>query len=180
MRTSTAELAIASNREAVRDWSHTSQDRLIEPPTEAERSSVVWQQVSERFIFFYRGAILYRRLYYLLRVGVLTAGALVPLFALNGTANEVTAACGFTIVIFEGLQQLFRAHETWIRHCTTAETLRREAFSYIARAGPYARVEDPMRCLAERVDHVISQENVGWSRAEQASESKGTGGKANE
>ena len=73
---------------------------------------------------------------------------------------------GATIVVFEGLQQLFQFQQNWVSYRSTAEQLKHEKFLFTARAGPYAAVARPEGLLAERVEGLVSQEHSAWTSSQ--------------
>jgi Protein of unknown function (DUF4231) len=60
-------------------------------------------------------------------------------------------------------QQVFQFHPNWITYRATAETLRQNAFLYVARVGPYASAESRRDQLAEVVRDITAKENASWT-----------------
>ena len=146
--------------------------RLPDPPDEAVRNSVAWQELQRSFMFFHRNAGANRLGYLALRTTVLVAGALVPIVALATSRQTVVAGLGAVIVVAEGLAQLTQVHDHWVRYRHTAEALRREAIAFASNAGAYGSGElSGDQRLAIRILDLEAEENSAWEetvRAERA------------
>lgn len=92
----------------------------------------------------------------------IATAALIPFSAGAGAPAVVTGGLGILVVILEGLQQLNQFQHNWITYRSTCEALKHEKYLYLAKAGPYATVEDAHALLAERVESLISQEHAKW------------------
>ena len=66
-------------------------------------------------------------------------------------------------MVLESVQQLFQFHSNWTHYRSTAEALKHEKFLYLAHAGAYAHVAEPLALLAERVEGRVSQEHAAWA-----------------
>jgi hypothetical protein len=64
-----------------------------------------------------------------------------------------------TVVVFEELQHLFQFQHNWISYRSTCE---HEKYLWLAKAGPFADIENPDVILADRVESLISQEHAKW------------------
>jgi hypothetical protein len=69
-------------------------------------------------------------------------------------------------VAAEGIQQLGRYHDNWLRFAQAGEALKREKYLYLVGAGDYANSDDPDRLLAERIEETISRETGSWAATE--------------
>lgn len=88
---------------------------------------------------------------------------LVTIFGVEGVLlGQVTAILGLAILIVEGLQQLNQYQSNWITYRSTCESLKREKYLYLGKAGPYAGIADPIPLLADRIEGLISQETANW------------------
>jgi hypothetical protein len=102
-----------------------------------------------------------------LKVGTISAAALIPVIAKVSGMSSVTAGLGVLIVILEGLQQLNQYHANWIAYRSTCEGLKHEKFLYLARADIYATASDPHGLLAERIEASVSQEHAKWASSQE-------------
>jgi hypothetical protein len=91
------------------------------------------------------------------------ASGLVPIAALT-VSGWATAVIGAVAVVLEGLQQLNQWQHNWITYRSTCEALRHEKYSYIARSGSYAGLndEEAKKTLVERVESLVSTEHAKW------------------
>jgi hypothetical protein len=97
------------------------------------------------------------------------AGALVPFGAgIESIPWPVTGSLGGAIVVLEGVQQLFRFHDNWVRYRATTEAMTREKYLYGAHAGGYATAADPRALLAERIEALTAQEASAWATLQQS------------
>jgi hypothetical protein len=101
-------------------------------------------------------------------IQLITAG-LIPLLAIFSIpySDRVTAVLGLVILVVEGLQQLNQYQTNWISYRSTCEALRHEKYLFLAGAGPYAKVEQALPLLADRIEGLISQEHAKWLSAQQ-------------
>ncbi len=104
----------------------------------------------------------------------LVAAGIIPLIGVFGIpgSEKVTAVLGLIILVVEGLQQLNQYQANWIGYRSTCEALRHEKYLFLALAGPYAKIDQPLALLADRIEGLISQEHAKWiSAQEQAGKS---------
>ena len=76
------------------------------------------------------------------------------------------------VAIGAALLQTFQYHENWINYRTTRETLAKEIHYYNAKLFGYEEAEDPEALFVERVEAVISRENICWIYVQKAKEEK--------
>jgi hypothetical protein len=74
----------------------------------------------------------------------------------------VVSVIGVIIVVIEGWLGLTKYHEHWIEYRSICETLRHEKYMYLTRTGVY-ETDNPFKLLVERVESIISKENVNWA-----------------
>jgi hypothetical protein len=110
-------------------------------------------------------------LFKMLKAVVIACAALIPLLSgLQVTPPWLTGSVGALIAVLEGLQQLNQYQQNWIRYRSTCESLKREKYLYLAKAGPYAGVSDAHALLAERIESLGSQEEAKWVSAQEKPE----------
>jgi hypothetical protein len=101
-----------------------------------------------------------------LRGLVISLSASIPFFVgfISDFAffKEIVSIIGVTIVIIEGRLSLTKYHENWIEYRSICETLRHEKYMYLTKTGVYD-IENPFKVLVERVESIISIENVNWA-----------------
>jgi hypothetical protein len=130
------------------------------------QSDPVLTYLDEQIVWYDRAAARAQVAFRAGKMVALMAAAAVPFCALLGAPAALTAGMGALIAVLEGMQQLFRFHETWLNSRSACEALRRERFLYTAGAGPYA---EPARAgrpaatvLAERVAALTIEEHAKW------------------
>src|SRR5215217_417038 len=101
-----------------------------------------------------------------LKVTQIVVAAAIPVSAAAGASTAVAGGLGASIVVMEGLQQLFQFQQNWVAFRGTAEALKHEKFLFLADAGPYAGAERAPALLAERVESLVSQENAAWASSQ--------------
>ena len=104
-----------------------------------------------------------------LKVTQIVVAAAIPVSAAAGASTAVAGGLGASIVVMEGLQQLFQFQQNWASYRTTAESLKHEKYLFLSRAVPFSDVADPDALLAERVEGLVSQEHAAWSSAQASS-----------
>jgi hypothetical protein len=100
------------------------------------------------------------------RTEVILATA-IPL--ISGIASKieflpiVVGLLGASIAVIEGFLNIGKYHENWIEYRSICETLKHEKYMFFAKAGVYVG-ENPFQMLVERIESVISHENVNWAQ----------------
>jgi len=103
----------------------------------------------------------------------IVAAALIPFLAALHVADThpyvkttlaiTTALLGVLITILEGTLQLSQYQQLWITSRSACEALNHEKYLYSAKAGDYAKANEPAVLLAERVETITLQENAKWA-----------------
>jgi hypothetical protein len=105
-----------------------------------------------------------RNLYHGIKALQVLAAALVPV--LTNLLDERTAwmisALAVFVVVAEGLQQLGRFQQNWVRYSLAGEALKREYRLYESRAGDYSDIRNPYKLLAERLEQVLQADASSW------------------
>jgi hypothetical protein len=111
-----------------------------------------------------------QRRFKVLKAIQLIAAAAIPVAATFDADVAVAAVLGGLIVVVEGFQQLNQYQQNWMLYRSNAEALKHEKYLFLARAGPYARSENGVALLADRIEGLISQEHAKWVSARQETE----------
>lgn len=92
--------------------------------------------------------------------------ALIPVLSIYSQdfiqITWMIAVSGALITIIESLLNISKYHENWIEYRRICETLRHEKYMYLTKTGVY-NVEDSFPFLVERVESIISKENLNWA-----------------
>jgi hypothetical protein len=126
-------------------------------------SGHAWTRLEDQLRWYDRKSVHHKRWFHCLKVAQIVIAAAIPVIAAGGGSVAVAGGFGATIVVLEGLQQLFQFQQNWISYRSTHEALKHEKFLYAARAGPYADIDRPDALLAERVEYLVSEEHAGWA-----------------
>ncbi|ART74886.1 hypothetical protein B4U37_01965 [Sutcliffiella horikoshii] len=98
---------------------------------------------------------------------VIIISASIPLFV--GFIAEakvwatIVGTLGVIIAGIEGWLSLSKYHENWIEYRSICETLKHEKYMFLTKTGVYNGIEDPFKYFVERVESIISKENVNWA-----------------
>lgn len=109
-----------------------------------------------------------------LKVVQMVMAGVIPLSAAFTPPPWLTPCLGAAVVMIEGVQGLYQFNTLWSTYRATCEALKHEKYLFLAAAGPYRGVEDPLVTLAERVESLVSQEHAKWVRGRQSEEEAST------
>src|SRR4051794_1827482 len=144
--------------------------RTIEPASDTDDAppptpptAPAWERLETQIEWYDKRSNRDQRWFKRLKVLQIVTAAGIPVAAAAGVEPDVIGGGGALIVILEGLQQLQQYQQNWTTYRSTCERLKHEKYLFAARAGPYARVEDPEARLAERVEGLVSQEHAAWA-----------------
>jgi hypothetical protein len=140
-------------------------DHLPQPADPAERADVLWQELDAYFQWYGRAATSTRLSYQVIKVAVLVIGAAVTVLAAIRASSVLTAALAASVVVLEGILQLFQLQSNWITYRGTAEAMRQQAFLYVAQVAPYADTQTRRERLAEFMAGITATESAGWASA---------------
>ncbi len=90
--------------------------------------------------------------------------ASIPIASVGISNDILTAALGTGVVVLEGIQGFYQYGNLWTSYRSTCEALKHEKYLFLANAGPYRRVSEPLVTLAERLESLVSQEHAKWVR----------------
>jgi len=133
-----------------------------------------WERLEDQLTWYDRKAQHHRERFQRLKVVQIVVAAAIPVTAGAGASAWITGSLGASIVVVEGLQQLFQFQQNWTGYRSTAEALKREKHLYLARAGPYAEAARTDALLAERVEGLVAQEHAAWSSTQADARAAGT------
>jgi hypothetical protein len=147
----------------------------VHPPDPAPNPAPVPSQADLELAgamgFYDRSAGRAKLWYQGLRVMTLVLAASIPVVAALDGSTIITAILGSSIVVIEGLQQLFQFHERWVGYRKTWNILDHERRMYEGGAGPYDGAANPGKLLNERMTNILSSENTDWVASASSSES---------
>jgi Protein of unknown function (DUF4231) len=157
----------------------TEPESAAEPTGPPAREAIVLGRIGERADFFFRHGAKARVAYRGFKVASLVAGTAVTTAAALGGPRLLTALFGASVILSEGIQQLWGFHERWVRYISAGTLLRREVGLYRVGAGHYAGDPDSACSqLAERAETIMHEELSKFMTVEREVEARLPGGHA--
>jgi hypothetical protein len=98
---------------------------------------------------------------WLKRIEILFATS-IPVLTTISPNMIIISVLGGSIAFIEGWLTLSKYHENWIEYRSICELLRQEKFMFLTKSGVYTS-EHSLKYLVERVESIISKENVNWA-----------------
>lgn len=92
----------------------------------------------------------------------ITFATSIPVIASIFPSTTVISILGGGIALIEGWLTLSKYHENWIEYRSICELLKQEKYMYLTNSGVYIN-ERSLNYLVERVESIISKENVNWA-----------------
>lgn len=107
-----------------------------------------------------------QRIYKLLKTVEIVFAALIPFlvtFVSSGFSyiKAIVGILGISITIISGILALYRFQENWLDFRTTAESLKREKFLFLARVNIY-NSDNALPLFVQRIEDLMSKENTRW------------------
>jgi Protein of unknown function (DUF4231) len=116
-------------------------------------------------------AVRCKRRYLRMRAFTVTAGGIVPVLvnvepSINAVVGypimkAVITVVGLLVVVSVSMESVYHYREQWKNYRSTEQLLGREQFEFLAKIGPYERLEGEaaFRLFVERIENAISSEN---------------------
>jgi len=106
-----------------------------------------------------------QKIYKLLQLIIIILTAITPILILQREyyINIIAAVLAIIVAISAGSQKAFNYQENWINYRTTCEVLKKEYFFYTNKVQGYENAVNPEGLFIERVESIISKENVYWT-----------------
>ena len=126
-----------------------------------------WFRLEGQRSYYSARAARYQDTYKHIKMGLIGLSASIPLLAFLPPQNVgpwIVAAAGIVIAVLEAMLLLNQYGPLWVKYRGTAESLKRERWLLLARAGEYAGLADDsaLRLLAERVEALLDVEHREW------------------
>ena len=137
----------------------------------------ILQRMEDQIVWYDRKSATNQRAYKRIKMIVIASAALIPFLTGLSVPYEkwIVGGLGVLIAVMEGVLQLNQYPRNWIAYRATCDALQHEKYLYLAGGGPYAGVAASHALLAERVESLISQENVKWATQQQQDKRAATG-----
>lgn len=108
-----------------------------------------------------------KKCFHLSRILIILTSASIPIisyFLIADTWTKVIIICvSVFITATESINNLMKFNEHWIEYRTISETLKKEKYMYENKAGIYNDTNNDFPYFVERIESIISQENVNWA-----------------
>ena len=138
---------------------------MAEPESDAaKREQHALGRLDDQSAWYDRRSTLNRRFYQFVKILIITSAATIPVLTTAGIPHgpPIAAGMGVLIAIFQGIQQLNQYQSNWANYRIAAEALKHEKSYYLAHAGPYAKADDRVALLTERMEELIAKETEKW------------------
>lgn len=126
------------------------------------------QRLDEQIEWYNQKSLSNQRWYKRFKKTEMTLSALIPIIMVFWSdaflAKLFIALAGGTVAVLSGIHGLYNFHENWIEYRSTSEILKHEKYMYVTHSGAYANISNRFQFLVERVESIISHENINWSQ----------------
>jgi len=99
------------------------------------------ERLEDQIKWYDRKSTLHKKYFNVLKVVAIVAAAAIPFLAAmrlgEALSRIIPAALGASVVVIEGVQQLFQFQTNWLLYRSTCESLKHEKYLFLASAGPY-------------------------------------------
>ena len=137
------------------------------------------KRYEEQFGWYDRRSGEYKKMYQKFQWWLIVLSELTPVFVtfdltkyaaglpklMVASLEIVPIGTSVLVAILATALKTFRFQETWLEYRTTAETLKKEKYLYLASADEYAKSKNKERLFVLRVENLISRENTAWAQA---------------
>lgn len=131
-----------------------------------DEETYIKERVDDQITWYDKKSISHQRKYKWMKKIQIIFSALIPFTAgcvkFFPVLTYVISIFGVIITCIEGIVSLNKYHENWIEYRSICETLQHEKFMYITKSGVY-KEDDLFPFFVERVESIISRENVNWA-----------------
>ena len=105
-----------------------------------------------------------QKIYKFLQWIIIIFAAITPILILQREyyINIIAAVLAIIVAISASSQKAFNYQENWINYGTTCAVLKKEYFFYTNKVQEYENAANPEGLFVERVEPIISKENVYW------------------
>jgi len=146
-----------------------------------EKEEYMNERLNQQIDWYDDKSIKHQRIYKCWKIAQIILSATIP-FAAGyidsiKVLSVVVGVMGVIVTSIEGILTMGKYHENWIEYRRICETLKHEKYMFLTGTGVYKN-EASFPNLVERVESVISQENVNWAALNYEDNTK-NGGKIN-
>jgi hypothetical protein len=136
--------------------------------TSSSIDQYVKDRVEDQIQWYDKKSSYQKKWFYGLRTVTIVASVLVPftagLVVYSHYFLNLTSFFGIIASIAESLSSLAKVQEKWIQYRNIAEQLKHELYMFEMKAGVYDDSKSDIdKTFVERVETIISSENVNWA-----------------
>jgi hypothetical protein len=131
------------------------------------------ERVEEQIDWYSKRADRAKSGFQICRATELIGAAMIPFAAgFLACGKVVSALLGMIVAVSAGFASLFQFQQNWIEYRTTSETLKKERMHFLTHTAPYDD-DDAFSELVQRIETLVSKENINWSQYTKQQPSKG-------
>jgi len=131
-----------------------------------DEKQYIKDRVDDQFNFFDKKSEASQRAYRAWRVILIILSVSIPFMTLmtewNQNVKYAVAFAGVLIAAIEGFLSLYKFQEDWVNNRKAAESLKREKFLFLTKAGIY-KEEGAFDNFVARIENILAQENKSWA-----------------
>ncbi len=106
-------------------------------------------------------SIIHKKLTHSFQIPIIVLAAITPIFAAL-EYKEMTIISSACVTAGIGILKYGKFEELWHNYRTTCENLKKEEAYHNMKTDTYEIIDDPEKLFVERVESIISKENIGW------------------
>ncbi|MEX8517263.1 MAG: DUF4231 domain-containing protein [Leptothrix sp. (in: b-proteobacteria)] len=139
------------------------------PVPEPIAAHPAWFRLEDQLAYYESKAGRYQRVYKRIKLALIGLSASIPVLAFVPLpqlwGQFLVAGSGALLACLEGVLLLNQYPDLWVKYRGTAESLKRERWSLLSRAGEYRDLDDAtaLRLLAERIETLLDVEHSAWT-----------------
>ena len=131
-----------------------------------DEKQYIKDRVDDQFNFFDKKSEASQNKYRIWRVILILLSVSIPFMTLMTEWDQqikyIVAFAGMLIAAIEGFLSLYKFQEDWVNNRKAAESLKREKFLYLTKAGDYKK-EGAFDLFVSRIENILAQENKSWA-----------------
>ncbi|MEO1782547.1 DUF4231 domain-containing protein [Enterococcus diestrammenae] len=132
-----------------------------------DEKNYIQTRVNNQINWYDSSSLKAQKYYRLLSLTTLIVSAIIPFFTNLAIDNFwiklIVSLLGVIATLCQGILSLNKYNENWIGYRTVCETLKKEKYMFLTKAGVYGESNSSFSFFTERIESVISQENVNWA-----------------
>ena len=135
------------------------------------------ERVDDQIKWYDKKSMQMQKKYKFLKGVTIFLSAIIPIISLTNieyfNTNIVASILAAIIAISEGMISLSNYGDNWTRYRSICETLKSEKYMFLNQSGVYSEEEDNFSFFVERIETIISQENINWASLNNESKKEG-------